>query len=247
MAAISCDCGATLNKNGHPRQYGTFPRILGQYVRDEGLLELEQAVRKSTALPANIIGMSDRGYIAVGMRADVVLFDPATIGDRATYAAPALLSEGVKHVFVNGVLALKNGVATGGKGGEVVLRAPNMPTRSMTRDVVRSLSGRAQSATYEIRFSMDQDHGENRARGSLLLIERHSRAKWMLQAFGTLQTAPGWASITGTLGNTKGESRPFTMTVDRLGAVGGRPMITIAFSGANDLELKPLGKIRLRQ
>lgn len=246
-AAVACDCGATLNRNGHPRQYGTFPRVLGQYVRDEGLLDWEEAIRKSTALPANIIGMVDRGYIAPGMRADIVLLDPVTIGDRATYAAPALLSEGIRHVFVNGGQVLKNGITTGSKDGEILLRSRSMPTRSMTEDTARSLEGRGRSEGYHVQFKMDQNRGEKHARGSLLLIERNSRARWMLQAFGTLQTEPGWASITGTLRNVKGMVRPFTMTVDWVDAPGGMPMISITLAGSDDLEFEPLGKIRLRR
>lgn len=246
-AAISCDCGASLNRNGHPRQYGTFPRILGRYVRNEGLLAWEEAIRKSTALPANIIGMVDRGYIAPGMRADVVLFDPATIGDRATYAAPALLSEGVRHVFVNGGQVLEDGAATGRRDGEILLRSYAMPTRPMTGDTARSLDGRGRSGGYDIRFTIDQGRGEKRALGTLSLVERSTRTKWMLQAFGTLQTAPGWASVTGTLRDVKGAVRPFTMTVDRLDAAGGTPVITIALAGSENLEFKPLGKIRLRR
>ena len=95
----------------HPRFYGSFPRVLGRYVREQKIMSWEQAIRKSSWLPASTIGMSDRGLIALGMAADIVVFDPNTIIDRATYDDPALPSEGVKHVFVNGKLALKDGVA----------------------------------------------------------------------------------------------------------------------------------------
>ena len=85
-----------------------------------------------SALPAATIGMIDRGRIAVGMMADIAVFDPKTIIDHATYDNPAALSEGVRHVFVNGVHALKDGVATGHQGGRALFRLPHMPSRRMT-------------------------------------------------------------------------------------------------------------------
>lgn len=131
--AMACDCGATIATRIHPRNWGSFPRVLGRYVRDTGALALPDAVRKMTALPASIIGMADRGYLAPGMRADVTVFDPATIGDRATHAEPTLVSQGVRHVFVNGRAALRDGKPTGvQQGGGVVLRTRHMPSRPMT-------------------------------------------------------------------------------------------------------------------
>ena len=88
---------------GHPRSAGTFPRLLGHYVRDEGVLSLEEAVRKITSLPADFHGMSDRGRLAAGVRADVAIFDPATIIDRSDWDHPQRFSEGVIHVLVNGI------------------------------------------------------------------------------------------------------------------------------------------------
>ena len=97
----------------HPRFYGSFPRVLGRYVREQKIMSWEQAIRKSSWLPAATIGMSDRGLIALGMAADIAVFDPNTIIDHATYENPALPSEGVKHVLVNGVLALEGRRADG--------------------------------------------------------------------------------------------------------------------------------------
>ena len=107
---------------GHPRSAGTFPRLLGHYVRDEGVLPLEEAVRKITSLPAGFHGMSDRGRLAAGMRADVAIFDPATIIDRSDWDHPQRFSEGVIHVLVNGVPVLRDGQMTGEAPGEVVTR-----------------------------------------------------------------------------------------------------------------------------
>src|SRR6185436_1560564 len=135
VTSMACDCGASTGTRVHPRFYGSFPRVLGRYVREQKIMSWEQAIRKSSWLPASTIGMSDRGLIALGMAADIVVFDPNTIIDRATYEDPALPSEGVKHVFVNGVLALKDGAATGNKSGRALLRSANMPSRPASADL----------------------------------------------------------------------------------------------------------------
>jgi N-acyl-D-aspartate/D-glutamate deacylase len=93
----------------HPRASGCFARYLGHYVRELGLLPLEEAIRRITSVPARRYGLNDRGVIAEGMAADIVVFDPATITDRATYEQPRLLAEGVHHVLVNSDLVLRDG------------------------------------------------------------------------------------------------------------------------------------------
>jgi dihydroorotase/N-acyl-D-amino-acid deacylase len=107
----------------HPRAYGTFPRILRKYVREEGKLRLEDAIRKFSALPAQKMRLADRGVLKEGMWADVVVFDPATIRDRATFEDPNQLSEGMQFVLVNGVPVIENGKQTGALPGKV-LRGP---------------------------------------------------------------------------------------------------------------------------
>ncbi len=107
----------------HPRAWGAFPRIFGRYVRELGVLSLEAAVQRAAAVAANEIGAYDRGKLAPGLAADIVVFDPATIRDRATFADPTLPSEGVSFVIVNGVLVLEGGKYTGAKPGRV-LRGP---------------------------------------------------------------------------------------------------------------------------
>lgn len=104
----------------HPRSYGTYPRILGKYVRDEGVIPLEDAVRKMTSAVATRLSIQDRGLLKVGMYADVVVFDPVTVGDRATFEDPHQLSVGVEEVFVNGVQVLRGGEHTGAKPGRIV-------------------------------------------------------------------------------------------------------------------------------
>jgi dihydroorotase/N-acyl-D-amino-acid deacylase len=104
----------------HPRSYGTYPRILGKYVREEKVITLEEAVRKMTSAVAARLSIRDRGLLREGFAADVVIFDPATIGDRATYESPHQLSTGVRHVLVNGVAVVSDGAHTGARPGRIV-------------------------------------------------------------------------------------------------------------------------------
>ncbi len=106
----------------HPRAYGTFARVLGLYVRERHVLTLEQAVRKMSSFPAQRVGLRDRGLIRPGMKADVMVFNPATIIDRATFEKPHQYAEGVSAVIVNGQVALKGGQMTGARAGRVVGR-----------------------------------------------------------------------------------------------------------------------------
>ena len=106
----------------HPRAYGTYPRVLGHYVRERRLLTLEDAVRKMTGAVADRLGLRKRGHLRTGFYADVVLFDPYTISDRATFADSHLLSVGVQDVWVNGERVLRNGEHTGAAPGRFVRR-----------------------------------------------------------------------------------------------------------------------------
>ncbi|MES2461339.1 MAG: amidohydrolase family protein, partial [Armatimonadota bacterium] len=106
----------------HPRSYGTFARILARYVRDKGVLSYQEAIRRMTSLPAGRIGLSDRGQIREGYRADITVFDPAAISDTATFAAPHALAVGVDLVLVGGEIAFRNGIATGARAGRVLRR-----------------------------------------------------------------------------------------------------------------------------
>ena len=106
--------------NDHPRGAGTFPRVLGRFVREKRLFSLEEAVRKMTSLPARRMGLSDRGRIAPGMKADLVLFDPVRIIDRSTFEEPRKLSEGIVWVAVNGKAVWESGKATGERPGRAL-------------------------------------------------------------------------------------------------------------------------------
>jgi N-acyl-D-amino-acid deacylase len=111
----------------HPRAYGTFPRILAKYVREEKVLTLEDAIRKFSALPAQRMRLTDRGVLKAGMWADVVIFDPGTVKDRATFDNPNQLSQGMDYVLVNGVPVLDQGKMTGALPGKVLRGAGYVP------------------------------------------------------------------------------------------------------------------------
>ena len=112
--------GVFLKSNPHPRAYGNFARVLGKYVRDEKVIPMKEAVRRLSGLPASNLGLDHRGFIKKGMFADVVVFDPATISDRATFEKPHQYAIGVKHVFVNGAQVIKDGEHTGAKPGRAL-------------------------------------------------------------------------------------------------------------------------------
>jgi N-acyl-D-aspartate/D-glutamate deacylase len=105
---MTCSDGS----EGHPRKYGTFPRKFRQYVFDRHVLTLEAAVHSSTQLPAQTLGLKDRGLLQSGFFADILVFDPKTYADRATYENPTLLATGVRYLLVNGTLAIDNATLT---------------------------------------------------------------------------------------------------------------------------------------
>jgi N-acyl-D-aspartate/D-glutamate deacylase len=104
----------------HPRSYGTFPRVLGRYARDERVLSLESAVWKMTGLPAKRLGLADRGVVKAGAKADLVVFDPATVADRATFENPHQYATGIGHVVVNGRVVISDGQHTGALPGRLL-------------------------------------------------------------------------------------------------------------------------------
>jgi N-acyl-D-aspartate/D-glutamate deacylase len=107
----------------HPRSYGTFVRVLGVYVRDKKLLSLETAVQKMSALPAQRLGLADRGVLRQGMKADIAVFDAARVRDTATFEKPHAYAEGVSHVLVNGEVIFENGKMTAARPGRVLYGA----------------------------------------------------------------------------------------------------------------------------
>jgi N-acyl-D-aspartate/D-glutamate deacylase len=120
-AAVAAE-GPLAAGHPHPRYYGTFPRVLGRYVREEKLLSLEEAVRKMTSANAAKIGIYDRGLLRPGMAADVTIFDPARVVDRATFEQPHQYAEGIEYVIVNGAVVLERGRHTGARPGVILKR-----------------------------------------------------------------------------------------------------------------------------
>jgi len=104
----------------HPRTYGAFARKIRLYVNEKGTVSLEEAIRSMTSLPALVFGMTDRGVLREGAKADVLVFDPAKVRDVAEYTDPHHYSEGMEHVFVNGVAAIRDGAFTGARSGRVL-------------------------------------------------------------------------------------------------------------------------------
>jgi N-acyl-D-amino-acid deacylase len=200
--SIACDCGASTDTRQHPRAFGAFPRVLGRYVRETKALTWEDAVRKMTALPASTIGMVDRGFVATGMAADLTVFDPTTVIDRATYEEPARLSEGIRLVLVNGVIALRDGKVTGARGGRVLMRTGHMPSRPMNMTARRRVALKG-TVNENVRVDIDvsQAPGAPRAQGSFRLADAGSSTVLEGTELGVLQTTKDWASFTARIRN----------------------------------------------
>ena len=128
--------GVFLKSSPHPRAYGSFARVFAQYVRKDHVLTVEQAVRKLSTLPADVLSLPDRGRLKAGAYADVVVFDTATIQDHATYAKPHQLTTGVQQVLVNGQFAIRDGKATGAPTGRFVRVSPS---RKLAPPITRGL------------------------------------------------------------------------------------------------------------
>ena len=125
----------------HPRAYGTFPRILGRYVRQQQIIPLEEAVRKMTSAVTTRLRIVDRGLLHAGMYADIVIFDPDTIIDHATFEKPHQLSEGIRDVLINGIAVVRNGEHTGAKPGRIV-RGPGRRSASVSGSAANGEHGR---------------------------------------------------------------------------------------------------------
>jgi N-acyl-D-aspartate/D-glutamate deacylase len=219
--SVSCDCDATPGPAAHPRGYGTFPRVLGRYVREEGVLTLEDAVRKMTGLPATTIGLVDRGFVSVGMAADLTVFDPETVIDHSTYEDPTAPSEGIVHVVVNGVMALRDGVVMGVQAGTPLVRSPNLPARAMELDIARSVafeglvtpveeSGRV---PFQLSIDVEQGSGDATASGTFRAWGEDGRELTAV-SLGLLQTAEMWAGFTARLRDENGVERSASIVID---------------------------------
>lgn len=196
--AVASDGGSSLSNETHPRHYGTQPTVLGEYVRTRGFLSLEDAVRKMTGLPATLIGMVDRGYLAVGMAADVTVFDPDTIDARATFEQPRQFAVGVEQVVVNGQLAIRDGELTGMRPGKALRRAGDMPSRpeSLSGRVSMTAAGRVDGARLALHASQDLA-GQRTAHGVLALIDTDAGIRFVARSLGRIQEHGDWATVTG--------------------------------------------------
>jgi N-acyl-D-amino-acid deacylase len=195
--SIACDCGATTSTATHPRNYGTYPRVLGHYVREQKVLTWQEAIRKMTALPAATIGLYDRGYLAPGMKADIVVFDPMVVIDHATYESPAEISAGVRYLFVNGERSINHGIVGGGARGRLLRRGEDgvrAPSRPMSR-LLRGLAFRATSGDFTLSVDVAQSASERRARGLFRVLAPGTRARTPATDIGVLQVAPDWATV----------------------------------------------------
>jgi N-acyl-D-aspartate/D-glutamate deacylase len=218
--AVACDCGAWKETKAHPRGFGTFPRILGRYVRETRALTWEEAVRKMSGLPAAIMGLADRGLIAPGMAADLAVFDTATVIDHATYETPDALSEGIRVVVVNGVVALRDGKVTGERGGKALRRTPYEPSRVQRMGVAWRVSASGALATAggerTLTVAVSQANRASAATGNVQLAGGGVTLQSV--ALGTLQVSSRWASVTG-VARVRGATdldgeRAFTLIVD---------------------------------
>jgi hypothetical protein len=172
-----------------------------------------------TGLPASIIGMADRGFLAVGMAADIAVFDPATIIDHSTYEQPTLPSDGIRDVLVNGRIALRDGKVTGEQGGRVLSRAENMPSRRMRTQEARSLSVKAKNLTIDLNQTAGGSPPD-KFRGTFRFLDTKTNTEIRMTQAGLLQADGKWASFTARARVTPGAAdRTVRVIVD-----SGSPM-----------------------
>ena len=248
--AIASDGGVSESESIHPRRYGTQPRVLGQFVREEGLLKIEEAVFKMTGLPATMIGMTDRGLIKEGMAADITVFDPKTVTDTATFDQPKQYAEGIKLVYVNGKLAQRDGELTAVKAGKVLKRTGNMPTRpeSFSKNAKIELKGKLQDVNpprkgkkADITLSITQQaHGISN--GTLSFEDKANGVSIEHAKLGQVQTfGDSWAALTGvgTVNHSK-MVKAFTIIIEKNDpmTVGNQATVTIQIE--DDYEYKGL-------
>lgn len=243
--AIASDGGATTSDSTHPRRYGTQPRVLGKYVREKGYLEWEEAIRKMTGLPATIIGMVDRGFIAEGMVADITVFDPNTVRDYATFDQPKQYAEGIEYVIVNGELALNNGELTGVQAGQALKRAPNMPSRPMKleetiqfaeKGEIFSIDSSEASNTF-VEMSFKQDAKSRNADGFFHMVDVDRDFEFKSETIGNIQVTDGWISVTGRGVINGTEETTFSFIIDENEPLinDARPTVTIEIDGQDEI------------
>ena len=229
--SIACDCGAAQpGRASHPRFYGTYPRVLGRYVRETKALTWQDAVRKMTLLPAATIGIVDRGALAAGMVADITVFDPATVIDHATFDDPTAASDGIRHVLVNGGFAVRDGKVTGDRRGEALYRSRHMPSRPMNGPDARHLGVKSQmtfdgpptAAIPTLVIDLTQPERARAARGTFRYDDPQNDMAIESVELGILQTAGEWASVSSRVRDMKsGGERSAVVILDGRDPRGG--------------------------
>lgn len=198
--SVACDCGAVDRPASHPRFWGSYPRVLGRYVREQGHLTWEDAVRKMTGLPAATIGLVDRGLVSVGHAADLTVVDPATVIDHATFQQPNAPSTGIRHVLVNGRFALRDGHVTGEQAGRALRRTAMMPSRPMNGGDARTLVARGALGDVSIDVDLSQPAGAREASGRIRVTQGdrtvEATAVGAIQSWGDGRPARPWRSWT---------------------------------------------------
>jgi len=245
--SIACDCDATVSPTGHPRAWGTFPRVLGRFVREGGWMSWETAIEKMTSLPATTIGMVDRGLVAPGMVADITVFDPETVIDAADYMSPTTPSAGIVHVLIGGRWALRDGAATGAGAGEALVRAEHeaarRPSTAVSRAVRADLVFGNESVlpeVAEVRVDVSQGAGERGAEGTVDFLDDGGEPVLSAVRLGVLQVAEGWATLGMTVRDRDGVIMPLTLTID-LKAPSAEADVTLVSVGASNVAAGPAG------
>ncbi|MGB0543067.1 MAG: N-acyl-D-amino-acid deacylase family protein [Longimicrobiales bacterium] len=237
--SVSCDCDAAVGEVSHPRGYGTFPRVLGRYVRERGVLTLEEAIRKMSGLPATTIGMLDRGFVAPGLAADLVILDPETVIDNATFEEPSLPSTGIEHVLVNGVFAWRNGALTGERAGRALRRPVAHPARPLALEEGRSASFDGAvvpdpgvgGLPFRLTLEVQQSGGDAFAEGFLEAVGEGGERRLSHVRLGLLQTYGSWAAISLRLSDENGIERGGYVVVDSEDPVSDGTTVVIAIEG----------------
>jgi N-acyl-D-amino-acid deacylase len=235
LQAVSCDCGANTSKVGHPRNWGSFPRFMGRYVREQQLVSWGEAVRKMTALPAAMVGLSERGYLLPGMVADITLFDPKTVIDQSTVEAPTLPSIGIATVIVNGKVALDGGKMADGTFGTRLVRSRHEPSRPMNFDVARSVSAKGSVGGATVAINLAQAAGAAAPTGKVSVKGLPGGTLSFTPSI--LQTTKGWASVTGTGQRGKGKVEAITLQFEQADPFGdSKPTLRVLADGKPILE-----------
>lgn len=216
----------------HPRSHGAFPRLFSQYVRNLGCISLERAVAQASAVAANDVAAYDRGRLAIGLAADIVVFDYDKFTDTATPAEPRSMPKGMLHVIVNGNIALKNGRLTNHRPGRV-LRGPGFETESAAHNII---SGQRATGLGEIDRLMQDYMKENRAPGASLAITENGRLVYA-RGFGYADVATREVIQPESLFRIASVSKPITaVAILQLVDEGKLELDTEVFSILDDYE-----------